>query len=142
LREEAARLRKGAGVTDRDDDLDGSSKSSKSTDSPYKSTPITSPPSPSSSASAKSEPVDETDTRTPEEKLADTRKKLDELIGLDSIKQSIQTLTNFLKMEKQREAAGCQRPRRVCTCRSWEIQERAKRRSRESLRRSMVRSVS
>jgi ribosomal protein S27E len=106
LREEAARLRKGAGVTDRDDDLDGSSKSSKSTDSPYKSTPITSPPSPSSSASAKSEPADETDTRTPEEKLADTRKKLDELIGLDSIKQSIQTLTNFLKMEKQREAAG------------------------------------
>jgi ribosomal protein S27E len=106
LREEAARLRKGARVTDPDD---ASVKPVKPIDSPYQSTPITSPPSPSSpttAASAKQENVEETDTRTPEERLADTRKKLDELVGLDSIKQSIQTLTNFLKMEKQREAAG------------------------------------
>lgn len=44
------------------------------------------------------------DNRTPEERLADARKKLDELIGLTSIKESIQTLTNFLKLERLRAA--------------------------------------
>ena len=106
LREEAARLRKGARVTDPDE----SPQNSPLSESPSKSTPVTSPPTlkssqPASPKASDAEP-EEVDTRTPEEKLADTRKKLDELIGLDSIKQSIQTLTNFLKMEKQREAEG------------------------------------
>ena len=44
--------------------------------------------------------------RTPEERLADARTKLDRLIGLDNIKDQIQTLTNFLKMEGHRRDAG------------------------------------
>ncbi len=50
-----------------------------------------------------SAPVDD---RTPQQRLADARAKLDRLIGLDAIKDQIQTLTNFLKMERQREEAG------------------------------------
>ncbi len=46
------------------------------------------------------------DDRTPEQRLAEARAKLDRLVGLDAIKDQIQTLTNFLKMERQREAAG------------------------------------
>jgi hypothetical protein len=46
------------------------------------------------------------DNRSPEEKLADCMKQLNQLIGLDGIKQQIQTLTNFLKMEKRRAAEG------------------------------------
>jgi len=38
--------------------------------------------------------------------LAAARAKLDQLIGLEAVKDQIQTLTNFLKMERQREAAG------------------------------------
>ena len=51
----------------------------------------------------RAEPVDD---RTPEQRLADARAKLDRLVGLDAIKDQIQTLTNFLKMERQREEAG------------------------------------
>ncbi len=46
------------------------------------------------------------DDRTPQTRLAEAREKLDQLIGLEAIKDQIQTLTNFLKMERQREAAG------------------------------------
>lgn len=46
------------------------------------------------------------DQRSPEERLADARAKLDRLIGLDAIKNQIQTLANFLKMERKREELG------------------------------------
>lgn len=46
------------------------------------------------------------DKRTPEERLADAKKKLDELVGLEPIKESVKTLTNFLKMEQRRTAEG------------------------------------
>jgi adenylate kinase family enzyme len=46
------------------------------------------------------------DGRTPEQRLADALKKLDELVGLDVIKQQIRTLTNFLKLEERRKAEG------------------------------------
>ncbi len=42
------------------------------------------------------------DDRTPEQRLADAKAKLDRLVGLDNIKDQIETLTNFLKMERQR----------------------------------------
>lgn len=48
-------------------------------------------------------PIDE---RTPEQRLAEARQKLDELVGLDTIKESIQTLTNFLKLEQLRASEG------------------------------------
>jgi hypothetical protein len=44
-----------------------------------------------------------TDDRTPEERLAEAREKLNRLIGLDNIKHQVETLTNFLKMERHRE---------------------------------------
>lgn len=46
------------------------------------------------------------DDRTPEQRLADARGQLDRLVGLKGIKDQIETLTNFLKMERQREEAG------------------------------------
>lgn len=46
------------------------------------------------------------DDRTPEQRLADARAKLDRLVGLKAIKEQIETLTNFLKMERQREQEG------------------------------------
>jgi hypothetical protein len=95
LREEARRLREGVSVDER----------------PAPALPTSSPiPSPANATSPSKSPApaatEEVDTRTPEERLAETRKKLDELIGLEDIKESIQTLTNFLKMEKKREEAG------------------------------------
>lgn len=54
----------------------------------------------------KKKPQDPADDRTPEQRLADARQSLDRLIGLDAIKDQIQTLTNFLKMERQRAEAG------------------------------------
>lgn len=66
--------------------------------------PQTSRPSqaqaPSGSAADKKTPPE--DDRTPEQRLADARKKLDELVGLEPVKESIRTLTNFLKMEQWR----------------------------------------
>jgi len=50
------------------------------------------------------QPPQPADTRSPEERLAESRKKLDELVGLTTIKESIQTLTNFLKLERLRAA--------------------------------------
>ncbi|WP_146598076.1 AAA family ATPase [Novipirellula aureliae] len=98
LRAEAKRLREGASVT-----------------AAEKPTVTTSagPGKGYSSAAAKesganqskvaAEPVDE---RTPEQRLAEARGKLDQLIGLEAIKDQIQTLTNFLKMETWRQKEG------------------------------------
>jgi hypothetical protein len=96
LREEAARLREGVGVT-----------------SAEKPIPIAGPGGSGSSGSdskaanqdkpKQPEPVDD---RTPEQRLADARAKLDRLVGLKAIKEQIETLTNFLTMERQREREG------------------------------------
>ena len=88
LRDEAKRLREGVGVT-----------------AAEKPTPVAGP-------GGTPKPVDRptilepADDRTPQQRLADARAKLDRLVGLQAIKDQIQTLTNFLKMERQREAAG------------------------------------
>lgn len=102
LRGEAKRLREGAETT---------SSVTRETSNRPTPTVIGGSPSPtarpdqraSSAEESAAEPVDE---RTPEEKLADARSKLDRLIGLDAIKNQIQTLSNFLRMEKHREEAG------------------------------------
>lgn len=93
LREEARRLREGVSVT-----------------SAEKPTPIAGPGGtatatrkPDQEAAPTPDPVDD---RTPEQRLADARAKLDRLVGLEAIKDQIQTLTNFLKMEAQREREG------------------------------------
>ncbi len=92
LRDEAQRLRNGVSST-----------------AAEKPTPTPSGPSPSAKAAsekpaaAKPAPPD---NRTPEERLAQSREKLDSLIGLTDIKEQIQTLTNFLKMERHRVDAG------------------------------------
>jgi ribosomal protein S27E len=90
LRDEAKRLREGVGVT--------------AAETP---TPTAGP---GGSASAATKPTlkaaEPADDRTPEERLSDARAKLDRLVGLEAIKDQIQTLTNFLKMERQREKAG------------------------------------
>lgn len=44
--------------------------------------------------------------QTAEERLEAARAKLDRLVGLDAIKDQIQTLSNFLKMQSLREAEG------------------------------------
>ncbi len=108
LREEAKRLREGAAIPPA---TDGAVQ----TDTPRSASTQVETPGPSQASRlkvgdakpsmAQAQAV-EVDKRTTEERLADTRKKLDELIGLDDIKESVQTLTNFLKMEKQREAEG------------------------------------
>lgn len=92
LRDEAKRLREGVDVT-----------------SAEKPTPTAGPggtanaPKPDSSGKKSPPPKED---RTPEQRLEDARAKLDRLVGLDAIKDQIQTLTNFLKMERQREEAG------------------------------------
>lgn len=92
LREEAARLREGVGVS-----------------AAEKPTPLAGPGGPAAGVAKpadKSEPAKTVDERSPEERLADARAQLDRLIGLEAIKDQIQTLTNFLKMERQRKEAG------------------------------------
>lgn len=92
LRSEAKRLRDGAGH-----------------DAANKPTPTrTGGGSPASTEPPKTtakEPA-EKDDRTPEERLAEARAKLDRLIGLDAIKNQIQTLANFLTMERHRANEG------------------------------------
>ncbi|TWU22069.1 ESX-1 secretion system protein EccA1 [Novipirellula galeiformis] len=93
LREEAARLRDGASVT--------------AAEQPTPTVgPGGPPPKPKSEATSVPKPAEPEDERTPEQRLAEARAKLDQLIGLDAIKDQIQTLTNFLKMEAQREKEG------------------------------------
>lgn len=93
LREEAKRLRSGTG-----------------SDAAEKSTPIAGPggapkPTPAKpQTETKSEQPE--DNRTPQQRLSDARAQLDRLVGLKGIKDQIETLTNFLKMERQREEAG------------------------------------
>lgn len=96
LRDEAKRLREGTSVT-----------------AAEKPTPIAGPGgsgnagsatrSPTSNKPATQEPPDD---RTPQQRLADARAKLDRLVGLEGIKDQIETLTNFLRMERLREQEG------------------------------------
>ena len=44
--------------------------------------------------------------KSQEERLAEVLEQLDALIGLNQVKQEIRTLTNFLSMQRQREAQG------------------------------------
>jgi len=53
-----------------------------------------------------SEAAVEVEGRSREERLKDALDKLNGLIGLAHVKQEIRTLTNFLKMQQQRVAAG------------------------------------
>ena len=94
LRDEAKRLREGASVT-----------------AAEKPTPTAGPGGlrPEGSrgdehrVSREPAPVDD---RTPQQRFADARAKLDRLVGLDALNDQIETLTNFLKIERQREEAG------------------------------------
>jgi len=101
LREEADRLRKGAAVA-----APQQHTSAASIDSPQQQSEPISPRQSQSQKALSPSPVKPPqtppDNRTAEERLADARKKLDELIGLTTIKESIQTLTNFLKLEQLR----------------------------------------
>jgi Cdc6-like AAA superfamily ATPase len=89
LRDEAKRLREGVGVT-----------------AAEKPTPTAGPGGSANAPKPKQTAPEPADDRTPEERLAEARAKLDRLVGLEAIKDQIQTLTNFLKMERQREQAG------------------------------------
>ncbi len=93
LRDEAKRLREGIAPT--------SDAVSKPTPTTNTGTPPTAKPAIQPAPSVQAQ-----DDRTPAERLADARAKLDRLIGLDGIKDQIETLTNFLKMERQRQDAG------------------------------------
>ncbi len=93
LRDEAKRLREGVGPSAANKPTPmagpgGSAQANKGTPKPKAKAP---------------EPADD---RTPEQRLADARAKLDRLVGLDAIKDQIETLTNFLKMEALREKEG------------------------------------
>ena len=48
----------------------------------------------------------EEDTKSAEERLAEALDSLDSLTGLEQVKQEIRTLTNFLRLQRQRAAAG------------------------------------
>ncbi|TVP96884.1 MAG: AAA family ATPase [Planctomycetaceae bacterium] len=124
LREEAERLRRGTAVGPNGGDaksgdaLLGDAGSTAEASDPRKGdfggTPVATPvrsgagPSPSrgTDAGGGDGKDEEADTRTPEERLADAKRKLDELVGLKSIKESVETLTNFLAMERRRAEEG------------------------------------
>lgn len=90
LRGEAKRLRDGASVTEAE-----------------KPTPMPSPGGVANAAPPKPKTDEQIeDDRSPAERLADAKAKLDQLVGLDAIKDQIQTLTNFLAMQQQRVDAG------------------------------------
>jgi tellurite resistance protein len=56
---------------------------------------------------ALAEPIEsDAEQPSPEVRLAEAMKKLDGLVGLPQVKHEIHTLTNFLKMQQQRIAAG------------------------------------
>ncbi len=94
LRDEAKRLREGVSVTaaEKPTPIAGPGGTGLRTkDRPTtKPTPTIIPP----------------DDRTPEQRLADAKAKLDRLVGLDAIKDQIQTLSNFLTMERLRQKEG------------------------------------
>ncbi|OYP38302.1 AAA family ATPase [Rhodopirellula sp. MGV] len=88
LRQEASRLRGEVGPANAE-----------------KPTPTPSHPQPQQASPTTKTQQPETaadDDRTPEQRLADANAKLDRLIGLDNIKDQIETLTNFLAMEQKR----------------------------------------
>ena len=89
LRDEAKRLREGVSIT-----------------TAQKPTPIAGPGGSGISQPNTPEQAAPPDDRTPEQRLADARAKLDRLVGLEGIKEQIETLTNFLKMERLREQEG------------------------------------
>ncbi|QEG38418.1 AAA family ATPase [Roseimaritima ulvae] len=97
LRDEAERLRSGAATVERPTPTrSGGGHSPQARTTPAIQSPATDKPAAST----------EVDPRSPEERLADAMAKLDRLIGLDAIKQQIETLTNFLKMEARRQEEG------------------------------------
>ncbi len=111
LREEAKRLRQGqaeaTGTNSRPAAADSTGterRTSTSSPTPGESRSLPSPPATAGATHAPDAPQE--DTRTPQQRLADAHAKLNELIGLEAIKDSIQTLTNFLKMQQQRQEAG------------------------------------
>ena len=89
LREEAQRLRDGVSVT-----------------AAEKPTPTAGPGGSANRPEPKKKDPEPIDDRTPEQRLADARAKLDRLVGLEAIKDQIETLTNFLKLEAHREKEG------------------------------------
>jgi predicted AAA+ superfamily ATPase len=115
LREEAERLRQGTSIDGAGDNREpgGRTTSGRDKDRPTRDNERKVPVpttaggvhKPPAGQAAKHEAEVE-DHRTPEERLADARKKLDELIGLESIKDAVKTLTNFLAMERRRVAEG------------------------------------
>lgn len=104
LRGEAKRLRDGTGTQEPDIGKRTGKHAGKYTANQPTPTAVGGPPKiePTSNIDAQA-PADD---RTPEERLAEAREKLNRLIGLDAIKNQIQTLSNFLKLEKHRAEAG------------------------------------
>jgi Holliday junction resolvasome RuvABC ATP-dependent DNA helicase subunit len=45
-------------------------------------------------------------TTAPPEKLADVLRDLHDLVGMDSVKREVLTLTNYLQLQQQRRTAG------------------------------------
>lgn len=118
LREEAKRLRQGAAVAGAETStrsadgsaIDGSLSAAVAHDGfagpDEERREQTAPPRAPAAAPAEAGDPAPQDIRTAQQRLAEARGKLDELIGLDAIKASIQTLTNFLKMQQQRAEQG------------------------------------
>ncbi len=48
----------------------------------------------------------QTEVESPAERLQEALEELDQLIGLDNIKQEVRTLTNFLRVQAERKKAG------------------------------------
>jgi SpoVK/Ycf46/Vps4 family AAA+-type ATPase len=57
----------------------------------------------------KPSPDIKTEEPSREEKLAAALEELDALVGMDSVKHEVRTMTNFLKVQKEREKAGLPR---------------------------------
>lgn len=114
LRTEAKRLRDGLHTGDQPDSASPSGPSAGSTPSAgptqrpgsRRPTPTVSGGRPTAGPMKNAPAPQNEDDRTPQQRLADARAKLNRLVGLDGIKDQIQTLSNFLKMESQRQDAG------------------------------------
>lgn len=104
LRTEARRLRDGASVTEPVNREPRQIPEPRQTPEP-RSRP-TATPSSRQTESNDDPAASNHDDRTPQQRLSDAKAKLDRLVGLDAIKDQIQTLTNFLAMQTQRIDAG------------------------------------
>lgn len=109
IRDEAARLRSGAATVERSHshlpvDVESETPKPPSSLRPKGNSPASSQAAQTPSKS--NEPEAPEDTRTPEEKLADAMAKLNRLVGLDNIKDQVNTLANFLKLENRRKEEG------------------------------------